>query len=74
MLSKAEIQKNSSKLREKSRNKDCIICGFPMWEHTSIWYNVSEDYFSVECCECFSSYDENFEIKMPGLIFNYGES
>jgi len=56
-----------------------------MWEHTSIWYNVSEDYFSVECnvsedyfsvecCECFSSYDENFEIKMPGLIFNYGES
>ena len=74
MRSKVEIQKNSSKLREKSKDKDCLICGFPMLKHTSIWYNISEDYFSVECCECFASYDENFEIKMPGLIFNHGES
>lgn len=45
-----------------------------MSEYTSIWYNLSEGYFSVECCECYSSYDENLEIKMPGLIHNYGES
>ena len=74
MLSKAEIRKSSLRLREKSRSKDCIVCGFPMKEYASIWYNVNENYFSVECSECFSSYDENFEIKMPGLIFNYGES
>ena len=74
MLSKAEIQKNSLRLQEKSKSKECIICGFPMENYTSIWYNISEDFFSVECCECFSSYDENFEIRMPGLIFNYGES
>ena len=74
MLSKAEIRKNSLKLREKSKSKTCIICGFPMGEYASIWYNISEDYFSIECCECFSSYDENFEIKMRGLIFNPGEA
>jgi hypothetical protein len=45
-----------------------------MWEYTSIWYNVSQEYFSIECYECFSSYDENFEIKMPGIIFNYGDA
>lgn len=74
MLSKAEIRKSSLKLQEKSKSKNCIICGFPMSEYTSIWYNLSEGYFSVECCECYSSYDENLEIKMPGLIHNYGES
>ena len=74
MLSRAEIRKNSLKLREKLKNKNCLICGFPMSEYASVWYNVSKDYFSVECCECFSSYDEDFEIKMPGLINNYGES
>ena len=74
MLSKAEIRKNSLRLREKSKNKECLICGFPMGDYSSIWYNISEDFFSVECCECFSSYDENFEIRMPGLMFNHGES
>jgi len=74
MLSRAEIRKSSSKLQEKLKNKDCLVCGFPMEKYTSIWYNLSEEYFSVECCECFSSYDENFEIKMPGLIHNYGET
>ena len=74
MLSKAEIRKSSLKLQEKSKSKNCIICGFPMSEYTSIWYNVSLEYFSIECYECFSSYDENFEIKMPGIIFNYGDA
>ncbi len=45
-----------------------------MLEYTSIWYNLTEDYFSIECCECFSSYDEDFEIRMPGIIFNCGEA
>jgi hypothetical protein len=74
MLSKAEIRKSSLKLREKLRNKKCVVCGFPMLEYTSIWYNLTEDYFSIECCECFSSYDEDFEIRMPGIIFNCGEA
>ncbi len=51
-----------------------MICNFPMREYASIWYNANKNNFSVECSECFSSYDEHFEIKMPGLIFNYGES
>jgi len=45
-----------------------------MRKYSSIWYNLSDSYFSVECSECFSSYDEEFEIKMPGLIFNQGET
>jgi len=45
-----------------------------MKKYASIWYNVNENYFSVECSECYSSYDEEFEIKTPGLIFNYGEA
>ena len=74
MLSKVEIRKSSLKLQEKLKNKNCLICGFPMRKYSSIWYNLSDSYFSVECSECFSSYDEEFEIKMPGLIFNQGET
>ncbi len=74
MLSKVEIRKNSLKLHEKSKSKHCIVCGFPMWKYCSIWYNLSDDYFSIECSECFSSYDDKFEIKMPGLVFNHGET
>jgi len=56
------------------KNKNCVICEFPMMDYSSIWYDLDEENLHVQCSECFTLYDNELEIEMPGLIYRYGDA
>jgi len=74
MRSQREIRNSSLALKEKLKNRYCVICDFPMKNYTSIWYDLDDGEMHAQCVECYTLYDGNLEIELPGLVNHCGEA
>ncbi len=45
-----------------------------MENYITIWYDLDEHEMRAQCVECYTLYDENLDIEIPGLIFRHGEA
>ena len=74
MLLKIKRLKNLRKLAERLKDRDCDVCGYPLYNNsipiTELTIKMSN--LHVQCTNCLSIYDHSLELKHIGITRNVG--